>query len=870
GLVGAVIPAVVERYVVAPNPLLSQQPFLQRSLEATSVGLGLDAIEVQPYSSAGEFSAADFTALSDRLKNVPAWDGWVLGSRMRELVTETPYYRPDHPTFDVTRIDGRRQPTLVSPRELDLRSVPADGGKWINDRVAFTHGLGLIRFSGMETDRNGEPRLLDPGLGVREPRIYFGNLPKVGQDPEPGVATPATDVAIAESPWVLVGTRRPEVDIPAPDGAPRASYHYSGSGGIPLSSWTRRAAFALALGSKELLLSDDITPDSRIILHRDVSDRLHTLAPFIHWDAEEVPLTANGRIVFVVDGYSTSNNYPYAEQVDLGDARVNYARASVRATVDAYSGSVKLYLTDESEPIARAWAEMFPSLFRPVEEMPVELRQRLRYPADLFDAQATAYERFHTTRPDLFVSHADEWSRPTALSGPVEVAGDVDFDESDEDDLRRILPPSYKFAPPPGHTGLRIVLETFYTPRSGQNLVGDLAGWVDHQGRARLAARNLQREPATLGPAQMSRIVFATSRVRNLLGLRNLEIRDLDKSSLDAVLLGNPRVFLLSGGVVQLQSLYEGSRGPGAARMLGVTAFLNGRAGLGPDIDSALRQALNEPPQVDMLRPEGPLVVGKPIDLPFRVENGRRAVVTILSEAGRQSRSVGLANGRRTVRWVPSVAGATRVRIEVAGLDGTSTRGGTAFRVLSPRPTIRVVNAPRHAVVGRAVRVLFKLTDARRGWAKIYTRSGTLVSRRYLVRGHAGVVRWTPRSAGSALFVIGARGGQGQIATRTVRIAVRSAPEASPTPTMELLQVPDVARVGRPSEVRFRAEECRVAIARIEGPDDDVHTWRFSCPADSARFDWTPKSPGRYLLTALALGRDMQTQTATWLRVEQP
>jgi len=303
--------------------------------------------------------------------------------------------------------------------------------------------------------------------------------------------------------------------------------------------------------------------------------------------------------------------------------------------------------------------------------------------------------------------------------------------------------------------------------------------------------------------------------------------------------------------------------------MLGVTAFLNGRAGLGKDIDSALRQALNEPPRVDMLRPEGPVVVGKPIDLPFRVENGRRAVVTILSQAGRQSRSIELASGRRALRWVPSVAGATRVRVEVAGLDGTSTTDSTAFRVLSPRPTIRVVKAPSHAVVDRPVRVLFKLTHARRGWAKVYTRGGTLVTRRYLVQGHTGVVRWTPRSAGSASLVIGARGRQGQMATRTVRLTVRPAPEVSTTPTVDLLRVPDVARVGRPSEVRFRAEECRVAIARIEGPDDDVHTWRFRCPADTASFDWTPKRPGRYLLTTMALGRDMQTQTATWLSAER-
>jgi hypothetical protein len=210
------------------------------------------------------------------------------------------------------------------------------------------------------------------------------------------------------------------------------------------------------------------------------------------------------------------------------------------------------------------------------------------------------------------------------------------------------------------------------------------------------------------------------------------------------------------------------------------------------------------------------------------------------------------------------------VRIKIAGLDGTSTVDTIAFRVLSPPPTIRVVEAPSHADVGRPVRVLFKLTHARRGWARVYTRGGTLVTRRYLVQEHTGLVRWTPRSAGPASLMIGARGHQGQLATKTVRITVRPAREAWTTPAVELLKAPDIARAGRPSEVRFRAEECRVAMARIEGPEDDVRTWRFRCPADPARFVWTPTSPGRYLLTTIALGRDMQTQTATRLSVEHP
>jgi uncharacterized membrane protein (UPF0182 family) len=873
-LVGALIPAVVQRYVVDPNPLLSEKPYLERSIAATRTGLGLNAIDVEPYSPTPSFGAADFSPVSERLPDVLIWDTWLLEARMRELVTETPYYHPEEPTLDVARVDGRQQLRVVSARELDLRPVRGNTESWINDRLAYTHGLGLIQFSGTDIEQNREPRLIDAGLEVREPRIYFGNLPQVragtaGDEDAPKIFTPTTGEPTAAAPWVLVNTRRPEVDIPASEGAPRPSYHYDGTGGIELSTWMHRGLFALALGSKDLLISDDITSESRILLHRDVHDRLQTLAPFIQWDSEAVPLTANGRIVFVVDGYTTSENYPYAERVDLGGSQINYARASVRATVDAFTGRVDIYLTDQSDPIAGAWAEIFPTLFRPEAEIPAELRNRLRYPIDLFNAQATAYERFHATQPDVFVSNADVWSRPIALSGSIEVAGDVDFDESDEDNLRLTLQPGYTFSPPPGRTRPRLVLGTYYTPRQGQNLVGTLSGWIDGHGRARLSARSLSRERVTLGPAQMSRLVFATPRVRNLLGLRNLEIRDLDKSSLDAVLLGRPRLLFTPGGVVQIQSLYEGTRGPGAARLLGVTAFLNGHAGLGPDIASAVRQALNMPPRIDVLRPAGPIVVGNPVELAFRVENAQREIVTITSPAGRQRENLKIATGRGTVTWVPSAAGAARVRVEVAGLDGTLVTDSRAFDVLGPPPTIRLIDPPSRAVVGRPVQVSFKVTNGIDGWAKVSTRSGIEFTRHYLIQDGTAVVKWTPESAGPAVLLVRARGHQSQTVTKSLRIAVASRPEPASPPTVTLLQVPDVVTVGHVSDFAFRADGCREAVARIEGPEENVRVWRFPCPARRAEFAWTPTSPGRYLLTITARGSGITAQAVSRLNAER-
>jgi excisionase family DNA binding protein len=822
------LPALVQRFVVDPNPLHSEQPFIERSIAATRGALGIDGIELHPYSSTGRLSAADVSRAHSRLADVQVWDSRVLEARMRDLVTETPYYRPEKPTADIVRVAGRRRLAIGSARELDLRRAGGNRRSWATARLAYTHGLGLPRFSATDIERTGQPRLLDAGLRTGQPRIYFGDF----HTRSPG--------------WVLVDTRRPEVDVPGPTGG----YHYTGNGGIRLSNGVERAMFALALRSKDLLFSHDVTRHSRILLHREVRDRLATLAPFIHWDAHPAPLTVGGRIVFVVNGYTTSASYPYSERVALGRASVSYARSSVLATVDAFSGQAQLYLTDESDPIARAWAEAFPSLFHGPGAMPAWLRDRARYPTDLFEAQATAYERFHTNRADVFASGSDVWSPPTSLSGSIDVAGDIQFDESDEDDLRRPLSPDYKLTPPPGQTRPRLVLSTNYSPRRGQNLVASLDGWVDDRGRAHLASRVLPPDPITLGPAQVSRFVFSTPRVSQLLGLRNRETRDLNKSSLDSVSLGKPHLLFLPRGIVQIQSLYEGASGPGVSRMIGVTAFLNHGAAVGSDIYDAVRQALHEPPRVEVLKPRGHAVVGTAIGLPFRVQNAQREVMTITSPAGRQVVRRSIEAGVGSVPWIPSAPGRVRVRVAIQGMDGSRTARTTAFRVLSRAPAARVTRAVARARVGRPVRFSFKVRDALSELAQVSTRDGTF-TRRYLIRRGTGFVNWTPTTAGPAELTIRVRGRQGQTTSDSRRFTVAPGGRAVAS-AVTLLHVPDRATVGRRSEISFNVGRSRLVVARIARDGEQTRVWRFARPAGRVAFAWRPTEPGDYRLTVSA------------------
>ena len=665
-LTTTVAPGLVQRYVVDPNPLLSEQEPLDSSIAATRQGLGLGDVTVGEYQPDETLQPADYAETRQRLDRVATWDTFVLEARMRELVADPPYYRPDAPTLDVRNVDGSPQLTVVSARELDLDSDILTSGNWSNERLAYTHGLGLVRISATDVDAGRQPRVLDPGGNVRQPRLYYGNL-DAGSEPgstdedDTGHAegqglhllTPVLNDRIADPAWALANTGRAEVDFPATSTRSSAPYHYDGSGGIALSDWSRRLVFALALGSKELVLSDDISPSSRLLMHRDVGDRVELLAPFVSWDVPS-PVQTRGGVVYLAQGTTTSDMFPYAERVDLKGESVNYARSSVVATVNAFSGDVSMYVTDPAEPLIRAWQSLYPTLLRPLEEMPADLRSQLRYPTSLFEAQASAYERFHDTDPSAFASESDSWVRPLALSGPIEVAGDVDFDEDDEDDLRFRLETSTIYSIPPGEDSARLVRQTYFSPSRGQNLVASLSAWVDQDGHAHLESKRLSRDSVTLGPAQVSRLVFAQPRVRNLLGLRNLEIRDLQASSLDSVLLGRPRILLTPQGVIQLQSLYEGSRGAGAARLLGVTAFLNGRAGLGTDIQSAVRQALNRPPRVRVLPTTTPVLVGRPVPVSFHVQNARREVVSIRTVSGqRYVRRPRVVDGRGTITWVP-------------------------------------------------------------------------------------------------------------------------------------------------------------------------------------------------------------------------
>ena len=375
---------------------------------------------------------------------------------------------------------------------------------------------------------------------------------------------------------------------------------------------------------------------------------------------------------------------------------------------------------------------------------------------------------------------------------------------------------------------------------------------MDERGRPHLASRILPRDPITLGPAQVSRMVFSTPRVSQLLGLTNLELRDLNRSSLDTVSLGRPHLLYLPRGIVQIQSLYKGASGPGVSRLIGVTAYVNGRAAVGTDVDDAVRQALHEPPRVDVVKPArapGGRYAGRSCS--FRVQNARREVITITSPAGRQD----------VTRAGPDRRGNRRLGADRARPGSRARRGrrawtaavraaSTTFSVLSRAPAVRVTRVHDRVRVGRPVRFSFKVADALSEVTEVSTRDGTF-TRRYRLRNGTGFFEWTPTAPGPAELRVSVRGREGQTAVDSLKLTVAPGPPPAAA-TVTMLQVPDRALAGRASDIAFSADGAREVVARIAGDDGEAREWRFSRPAGRMALAWTPARAGDYRLTVSA------------------
>lgn len=477
-LLAGFAPPLVHALYVRPSEITIQRPYIERHIQATRAAYGLSGNVKELEFKARQDVALDPAKHQQLLDNVRLWDWQAFHDTVTQLQALRPYYVFNDSDVDRYVIDGQLRQVLLTPRELDVRALSADArSRWINPHFIYTHGYGLVMAEAARITPEGYPRLIiqdapplvrTGSLKITRPEIYYGEST---HDP------------------VFVKTQQPEFDYPA--GAQNVETRYQGQGGFPIASIFLRLAAAVSEGDWNILLTKYLDGQSRMMIRRNVRERLGHLAGFVDWDDDPyLVVTEAGRLVWVVDGYTASAAHPYARLLSVGEiGRLNYLRNSVKATVDAFDGTVQLFVFDSADPVLASYRALFPGLFRQASEMPADLRTHLRYPERIFRVQAEIYRTYHMTDPEAFFNKEDLWdiarSLKTAGGRPENVA------------------PSYMIASLPDSDEAEFLLMTTFTPRGKDNLIGIMIARCDGEKLGQLVFLQLSKQALIYGPLQV-------------------------------------------------------------------------------------------------------------------------------------------------------------------------------------------------------------------------------------------------------------------------------------------------------------------------------------------------------------------------------
>jgi uncharacterized protein len=465
---GSAAAGAMQRFVVAPNEQARETPYIEHNIAATRRAFALDRVEEREVSGDSTLTRSDIEANAETLGNVRLWDHQPLLNTFAQIQEIRTYYDFVSVHNDRYRINGQYRQIMLSARELNSDSLP--NRNWINERLTFTHGYGVTLGPVNQVTPEGLPVLfikdLPPqstvDLKIDEPSIYYGQL---------------------SNDHVFVKTRAREFHYPRGDDNVYTSYE--GNGGVPISSLFRRVLFSIRFRSFKALLSDDITSESRVMFYRRLSERVARIAPFLRYDVDPYLVISNGRLVWVQDGYTVSGRYPYSTPVPNG---INYIRNSVKATVDAFHGTVRFYLIDEADPIALTFRSAFPELFVPLSEMPEDMRTRLRYPEGIFALQSAVYATYHMTNPSVFYNKEDLWEVP-AIDG---------------DARPQLMQPYYTVMRLPGEQQAEFIQMLPFTPARKDNLASWMVARSDGEHYGRMLVFQFPKQKVVFGPRQVA------------------------------------------------------------------------------------------------------------------------------------------------------------------------------------------------------------------------------------------------------------------------------------------------------------------------------------------------------------------------------
>ena len=574
---GGIYSSLLQRTVVKPNEQVRELPYIRNNIVATRKAFGLDGVEERQISGEARLTRADIDRNTATLQNVRLWDHQPLLDTFSQLQEIRTYY--DFAAIDNDRylINGAVRQVMLSGREINATSLP--NRTWMNEHLTFTHGYGLTLGPVNQVTSQGLPVLfirdLPPvtsaGLTVSEPSIYFGEL---------------------SNDYVIVRTNVSEFHYPK-EGLEETT-RYSGGGGVAIGTLVRKLLFALRFASYDIILSDAITSESRILFNRRISDRVRRLAgDFLEFDRDPYLVLAEGRLYWIYDAYTTSARFPYSTRLTDG---TNYIRNSVKFVIDAYDGTTTAYLADNRDPIAATYARIFPGLFKPLDEMPAGLRAHLRYPEDIFAIQSQVYATYHMTDAATFYKREDQWEIPV-------------IEEAAEGSGAGMMQPYYTIMRLPGEPAAEFIQMLPFTPRRKDNLAAWLVARSDGEHYGRLSVFEFPKQSQVFGPKQIVGRINQDQTISPQVTLWNQQGSQ--------VIWGTMMVIPIEESLIYVRPLYLRAQGGKIPELTRVIVAYEDRIVMEPTLDAAIArlfggQAPAAPGGVDTAKTTAPAAPGAP------------------------------------------------------------------------------------------------------------------------------------------------------------------------------------------------------------------------------------------------------------------
>lgn len=551
------VAAYVSNFVVRPNQLVRERPYISNNISATRQAFGLEQMVERDFPAEVGVEAVDLANNQETLENVRLWDWRALQDTLRQIQEIRTYY--DFPDIDIDRyeIGGRTRQMMLAARELSIEKLPESSRNWINEKLIYTHGYGVTMNPVNGFTPEGGPQLIlsnmpvqstIPEITLTRPEIYFGEL---------------TDTDV----YVRTGQK----EFNYPQGESNSYTTYEGTGGITIGSFLRRILLAIDRGDlSKLPFSDDVTPESRLLMRRNVRDRASALAPFLTYDPDPyIVVGQDGRLYWLMDAFTSSESYPYATGYRLRDARVNYVRNSVKVAIDAYNGTVTFYVFDATDPILGAYRKMFPTLFQDAAQMPAWLRKHVRYPELLLEVQAAAYGLYHMTNPDVFYNREDLWT----------VARQVTVNARREQ-VSETTEPNFVLMRLPGEQRLEFVEILPFTPSNRNNMIGWIAGRSDGDAYGTAIVYNFPKTRLVDGPLQIEARIDQNPQLSQQLTLWNQQGSRVRRGELLVIPTGRALLYV--------EPIYlQAERSPMPELRIVVLA-LQDRLGYGPTFAAAM------------------------------------------------------------------------------------------------------------------------------------------------------------------------------------------------------------------------------------------------------------------------------------------